>query len=479
MERKSRKIFKGIKEIVIILIFPLLCYAQNIEIEEEIEGLDLTIKKTEIFYIQPPITSSSLIIPELPEFKLEEKIEKEKIEIVEKVEITEKKEKEIIEQKKKIYLKGIIGNFKTKGFDIDYNDEKINLNFSNFYTENYRPKSEFFYSNFYFSLADIFNLDFKVGQIQLPGPITNPFLIERDFLNLKWDFRKDLNFLNFDFSHNFYFIEKDNAHFLNLKIDKKFEDFGLITEIGQKIFESQQNFSISEYIIFEKERFLIKGGLKFIEGDKLKFLPNFLFKVNQNLSIFFSSDFEIPDLWKDLIIENCKELKKEKILPEQIYIGGIKFENKNIKFEISHSYNKKYIWEDIDNNDLYQPYRENFELTNFLINSKIPLNDNLKIFFEIKKNFFEKEISYLPKYTGDSGIEFENKKIRFKIWNSFNGKRDFLKKELKSFSILNFELIFKGKTEIGFGLYNILNEKYEIFPDYPGEKRRFLFSIRF
>ncbi|MCM8786133.1 MAG: hypothetical protein NC827_02555 [Candidatus Omnitrophica bacterium] len=478
MERKSRKIIKRVKEIVIILIFPLFCYAQNIEIEEEILGQDLTTKKTEIFYILP-IPSPSLTFPQLPEIKLEEKGEKEKIEIVEKIEIPEEKEKEKFEEKRKIYLKGVIGNFKTKGFDINYNDEKINLIFSNFYTENYRPNSEFFNSNFCFSLANIFNLDFKIGQMQLPGPITNPFLIERDFLNLKWDFEKRLSFFNFNFFHNFYSIDKNNANFFKLKIDNDFENFVLVTEIEKDIFENQQNFSISEHIILEKEKFQIKTILKFVEGNGLKFLPNFLFKINENFSFFLNSDFEIPDLWKDLIIENCKELKKERILPEEIYKGGIKFEYRNIKFELSQSYNKRYIWENIDSNDLYEPHRENFYQTQFLINSKIPLNNNLKIFFEIEKNFFEKEILYLPEYSGNSGIEFENKKIKLKIWNSFNGERKFSKRDLKSFSTLNFELLFKGKIETCFGLYNIFNQEYEIFPDYPGEKRKFLFSIRF
>ncbi|HOK56070.1 MAG TPA: hypothetical protein PKV21_03090 [bacterium] len=479
MERKIRKVIERIKEIVLTLIFlfPLFTYSQNIDIYEEIEGKDLTEKKTKIFYIMPSITDINF--PQIPEVKIEEETKVE-TEITETKEIIEEKKIEAEKGKKKWFFNGKSGNFVTRGFDIVYNDEKMNFGISNFYTENYRKNSGFFYTRFYLSSSpNLFNLDFITGQMELPGPVKNPFEDKREFFYLNWDFKKRFSYFNFGFSHKFYAIDEEISHFLGFNMEKDFKSFKLNTEIEEDIFDNESVFSITEYIIFEKENFLIKPGLKFIEGSGLRFLPSFLFKINENFSVFLSSDFEIPDLWKDVIMENWKEIKKEKVLPEEIYKGGVKFQFKDTEFEISHSYNKKYLWEDIANNNLYQPFREKFEKTGFLLNSKIPLKDNLNLFLEIEKDIFDKKISFLPEYKHNAGIEFKNEKINFKIWNSFTGERHFIKEDLKSFSTLNFEITYRTKFEIGFGIYNILNEEYEIAPDYPGEGRKFLIYFKF
>ncbi|MCX7725692.1 MAG: hypothetical protein N2053_02455, partial [Chitinispirillaceae bacterium] len=44
---------------------------------------------------------------------------------------------------------------------------------------------------------------------------------------------------------------------------------------------------------------------------------------------------------------------------------------------ISHSFNKKYLWEKNENN-LYLPQKENFYQTSFLLNLNIPLTEKLK-----------------------------------------------------------------------------------------------------
>jgi hypothetical protein len=480
MERKIRKIIEGIKKIIItgIFSFSLFSYSQNIDIYEEIEGKDLSGKKTEIFYILPSIPFTTITFPQMPQIKIEEKeIEKEKTE--EKIEKKEEKV-EVEKEEKKNFFTIKLGNFATKTFDINYKDEKINIGFSTFYTKNYRENSDFFYNRFYFSsLKGPFAIDFSTGKMELPGPITNPFKIERDFSSLIWSFGKNLSDFNFDFSHKFYFVDERPFNFINLNIDKNFKNFKLNTEIEENIFEEGSIFSIGEYVVFEKERFSGKLGLKFFSGEGLAFLPQILFKINENFTFFVNSDFEIPDLLKDVITENWKELKNEKILPEKIYKGGIRFELKNIKFEISHSYNMIYLWEDYDSDYLYEPKREEFNQTNFLLNFQIPFSDKLNLFAEIEKNIFDREISFLPEDKNNAGIEFKNKNIKLKLWNSFLGKRHFIEGDLKSFTTLNFEINYKGKIEFGFGIYNILDEKYEIAPGYPGEKRKFLFYIVF
>lgn len=103
----------------------------------------------------------------------------------------------------------------------------------------------------------------------------------------------------------------------------------------------------------------------------------------------------------------------------------------------------------------------------------------MKLFLNLGKDFFDKEITYLPEETFEGGIEFKNKNLSFKIFNSYKGERNFKLKKLDGYSTLNFEINYKKNFEVGLAIYNILDKKFEIVPEYPGEKRKIIFYLRF
>lgn len=478
MERKSRKIIERNKIIIFILLFlPFISFSQNIDLFEEIEGKNLTEKKTVIFDITPSFPKN-LSFPKLPEIEIKETVEEETS--ISKI----RPETEIKQEKaKNLYFSFGFGSFATKIFNMDYKSKKIDFGISNLYTENYRKNSEIENFKFYSSIFDEsykFNFDISFGKNELPGPIKNPFDIERDFHSLNWAFSYYFKNLTFGFSHKNYSIEDDSIHFLNFNIEIPFKNFRFLTDLEKEIFESEFNiFGIAQYIIFENERFKISGGLKFIEDDGLRFLPEFLYKVNNNLSFFLNSYYRNTDLWKDVIMDNWKEIKNEKLKPEEFYKIGLRFNIKENILEISHSYNKKYIWEDIDNNFLYEPFKDKFWKTSFDLDSKIPFTDNLSLFLKLQKNIFDKKVVYLPEDNLECGILYKNKNLIFEISTNYTSERIFKTKEIKGYSILNFEISYKDKFEIGLGFYNIFNTRYEIAPDYPGEKRKFLLWLKF
>ncbi|MCM8817918.1 MAG: TonB-dependent receptor [Candidatus Omnitrophica bacterium] len=482
MERTFRKIIETTREIRFFL-FSVFCFAtllsfcQDINLFEEIEGKDLSEKKTIIFNIFP-VFPEEKIIPQLPKIELKE--EKQEI-----PPLSEKKHKEeIVEEKeeKKLFLNFKIGNFRTKSMDMNYIDKKIYLDIS-FYTENYRENSENKYYKMGFGFKDnrnYFNFGISIGTTELPGPIFLPFNIEREWFSVNWNYSREFKNFLFSISHKYYFIEEEKTNFLDLNIEKDFENFKLKTGIDAQIFQNNHNIcGFSQDFIFEDEKFLAKIGLKFYNERDLKILPEIIYKLNDNFSIFLNSYYRNPDLWKEVIMDNWKEIKEAKLSPEEIYKGGIKIEFKDTSFEISHSYNDIYVWEDSDLNGLYQPYKTNFWKTSFLFNSILPVTDKISIFFNFQKDIFDREIIYLPEEKFESGIEFKNKNFLFKLFNSYKGERKFSSKMIDGFSLLNFEVSYKNKFEIGAGIYNLLNKEYEIVPDYPGEKRKFLFWIKF
>jgi len=462
-----------LKKIILILFFSFLvnnCFSQQIELIEEIEGKNLSEKKTPIFPISPSI-SELIIIPELPEFKIEEKLE------------SEKKELEISKEEKggKFCFSFKFGSFSTEEISLNYNDENFNLNFSNFYTKNYRENSEIENSNFNFSILNEknnFNLNLIIGKIELPGPIKNPFNLERNFLSFNWNFNyTPFKNLILNLSHRYYDIE-DNTNFLEILIEKNFDNFKFISEIEEQIFKNNV-FSFSNYISFGNNKFLIQPGLKFIQKDGIKFLADFSYKFNDNFLIFFDSEYKNPDFWKELITDNWKELKKERLKPILFYKVGMKINVKETEFEISHSYNREYLWLDYNSNFLFEPYLEKFWKTSFILNSKIPINGQSKLFLKLEKDIFDKAIFYLPKDNFKLGFEYNNENFLIRIFNLYSGERKFPEEKMDSYNTLNLEITYKNKFETGFGIYNILNKKYFFLPNYPAEKRKFLIWFKF
>ena len=459
--------FKKIVKILFLFCLVQRCFCQTIELVEEIEGKNLSEKKTPIFSISPSI-QELINLPELPELKIREK------------KLVEKKELEILEEKKS-YFSFKFGSFSTREISLNYNKKNFGINLSNFYTKNYRENSEIENLNLNFSILNEknnFNFNLITGKIEIPGPIKNPFNFERDFLSLNWNFNyRPVEDLSFYFSHRYYDIE-ENTNFFDICIEKNFGKFNLITEIEEQIFKDNV-FSISNYISFEEKKFLVKPGLKFIQKDGIKFIADSFYKFNDNFLIFFDSEYKNPDFWKELITDNWKELKKERLKPNLFYKAGMKINIKGTEFEISHSYNREYLWIDYDSNFLYQPYLEKFWKTSFIFNSKIPINEQLKLFLKLKKDIFDKEIFYLPKDNFELGFEYNNENFLIRVFDLYIGERKFPEDKIDSYNTLNFEITYKNKFETGIGIYNILNKKYFSLPDYPAEKRKFLIWFKF
>jgi hypothetical protein len=348
---------------------------------------------------------------------------------------------------------------------LNYNEKNLNICLSNFYSENYRENSEIERFNFNFSVfneKNKFNLNFKTGKIELPGPVKNPFNLERNFLSLNWKLNYTLSqnlFLNF--SHRYYNID-DNTNFFNVYLEKDFDNFKLITGLEEQIFKNNV-FSLSNYISFEKEKFSLKPGIKFIQKDGVKFLADSFYKFNDKFLIFFDSEYKNPDFWEELIYDNWKEIKKDRLKPILFYRAGMKINLNETEFEISHSYNRQYLWIDYDSNFLYEPYLEKFWKTSFILNSKIPLNEYMKLFLKIEKDIFDKEIFYLPEDNFEFGFECKNKDFSIRIFDLYTGERRFPQEKIDDYNTLNLEITYKKKFETGLGIYNILNKKYFTF----------------
>jgi len=472
MERTFTKLFKGISKIMLFFGLWSECFSQSLDIIEKIEGKNLSRKKTPIFFIRPSISEEINLYDKFPEIKLEEKF-------IEKEEPISKQN----EQMRNLHFYIKFGSFLTNEFELNYKDKNFNLGMSNFYTKNYRENSEIEDLKFNFSIFDkenSFNFNFKTGKIELPGPIKKPFInIERDFLALNWNLTY-LPFENLSFylGHRYYNIEKEDTNFFDIFMDKNFGNFKLITGFEEQIFKDKI-FSFSNYICFEKEKLLIKPGLKFIEKEGVKFLLDSFYKFNDNFSIFLDSEYKTPDFWEELILNNWKEIKKENLKPILFYKAGMKINISKIDFEISHSYNRKYLWFDNDSNFLYEPYIEKFWQTSLFLNSKIPIRDNFNLLLDLKKNIFYKDIFFLPKNSFKFGFEYKNDNFSFELFDLYTGERRFPEEKINDFNTLNFEIIYKKKFEIGLGIYNLLNKKYEIVQDYIGEKRKFLIWLKF
>ncbi|MCM8806581.1 MAG: hypothetical protein NC926_01280 [Candidatus Omnitrophica bacterium] len=481
MERISRKLVERIKKLKFFILFFLiknLCFSQEINIFEEIEAKSLKEIKTKIFDIFPSYFEK-LILPELPEIKFEEPIIEKKEERVE----IEKKQPAKEEKKKNVYLTIKTGSFSTKKMDLDLIEKFVNFTLSFFHTENYRKNSEILnyeLKGFFEKENKILNIDLQFGEMSLPGPEINPLSLKRDFLSVNWLYSHKLENFYLNFSHNYYSIEEKLTNFLNLNIEKNLDYIKVLLNFeGQISKNSNSIFGFSPSLIFSRDNFLCKFSLKLYNDYGIKFLPEFFYNVNNNFSIFLESNYGNPDLWKDLITDNWKTIKEEKFSPEIKYKGGLKFNFQNLFLEVSHSYNNIYLWEYDDLSFLYIPEKTQFQKTSFILNSNFPISENLSFVFNLEKNIFYREIMYLPTEKFLLGFDCKYKDFSFKFYNTFTGKRRFNVKETNEFNLLNLEIAYKKNIEFGLGIYNVLNKNYEIAPYYPGEKRKFLFWIKF
>lgn len=483
MEREGRKILTKYKKLILIfLVNSIFLFSQGIEINEEIIGKDLSEKKTPIFDIYFFPFKYEIQIPEIPRVELNEEIEKESeisySEIIEEKTKTNNEKKEI--EKGKFSLIFQFGNFSTSNFLADYVEKNLKINFAIFYSENYRENSEEIKNKIGFLFdceKNKFSINFNMGKFELPGPTINPLTNERNWINFDLGFYKKVESLNFEIIDRFYYIDNETTNFSEIIFEKKVDIFKSKTSLSCQIFNREFSiWGIYQGFIYELEKIFFDMGLKFIEDYGVKFQPNILYKINQNINFFISSKYDIADIYKELIEENWKNLLKEKLPPEESYKIGFEINLERLNAEFSHSYNKEIIWTNMVNNFLYNPERKKFWTSKSLINLSFP-NNNSIFFLDIRKNFLDENTYGIPELEFIYGFRLKKENWEFKLRNNYTGERKFKNKNLDSFNILDFELTYKEK--FGIGVYNILNEEYEIVPYYPGCKRKFLLWLKF
>jgi len=452
------------KNFFLFLFFASFVFAEEIRLpEEKIFGESKEITKTEIFIFYPEI--SKIRFPEIktPEIEIG-KIKREK----------EKKKKNTI------YLAG--GSFYTTDFYFSHREQSLFYKIYNHYTRGFRENDSKYFSGITFNQKKeryALFLNLEKTKEELPGPLSFPFSTARTGHNLSCRLNLYLDKkTTFSLFQNYYKIDELKNLFSSLKIKKEFNPFlSEITFRRQDFFHNFSENSFSTGIYFKKEK--IKGGgkIKVIESSGTRFIPYFVYPFTANLNLEINGFYRIPDLWKDIIGENWREMKKETLKPEEGYwitlIYNKEGENYKINSGTKYTWFKSfYTWSDIDKNFLFQPFSENFNQVSFYLNYSKNFNTNLRYFFDFEKSIRSKDIEYFPENIGNSGFIFTYLPIIFKLWAQYNGKRISNGEEIGSFVLINCDIKYKReKWEAGIKIENIGNKKFFEVEGYPGERR--------
>ena len=472
MGRIGREEIEGIAKMKKIFLFFIIFFlinnakAQQIKLEEEIVGEDLSIKKTEIFSYSIP--ELEIKFPPLPVLNIKKE---------------ERKGKE-----NKIVVE--VGSYPSFKIYFSRNCKNYTVNFCNIFSNGYRENDSFIHKEISFKYKmeeKNISFGFLNRNMGLPGPVFSPFTESRNSYSMKILF-ENIKPVKFKISHNYYSVENMRSHFLKFlfsfkksKIENK--NFLQIYDFIDEFL----NCTFSSGILFSKENFKIGGSIKFIAGEGVRFLPYFDGNFG-NFSVSLKSDYSIPDFWYDFINFNYKEIKGEKLKPFEKYKFMVKYSKRNgsFSFDINLSANllkRFYIWDDIDLNYLAEPVGvEDAFCSSAGIGVSKKLK-NVRIFMDYKRDFYNKDVNYLPEGEGKAGIFLKKGKFEGKLWIEHKGKRKFSDGVFGSFTILNSSLLYKiGKDTIfGIRLNNITGKEYNLFKGYPAEGREILtfFLIEF
>ncbi|MCM8761898.1 MAG: hypothetical protein NC905_02790 [Candidatus Omnitrophica bacterium] len=447
--------------------------------EERITGEDIRIEKTRLFFLSPPYFN--ITIPEIPE-PIGKSVEAEGI--------TEGKPYEG-------YVSFTIGSYNTIKNILSYHSitERSEYLFDletllsgGYRDNNQRQKMEF---NFQSNSSDSkLSLGLSQGSTELPGPEGHPFNIERDFLS----FNTGFSFLKIQdlipsISQRFYRIDNaDEINFttLNLLIDK----YPVIFETGIERYDVfDEGFSTTSFYqsIHKKQgRLNIGGTLKVIERYGARFLPSLSYNINEGVTLNLVGIYIIPDIYRDIISDEYKEIIGYNVAPEEEYKISLvlqkKFTDTDLCLDISSSYRDNfYGWKDINGNGLFEPCPQQYWQAGINFEIKHTLTDYIKWFFKGEKRFLSKDIDFYPEEVFDTGLTVNYKKTRGKLWLSYTGERRFSGKELGSTSVINTEIVFTNQKLIEWGimLYNITDRDNFKVPGYPAEGRNIMLFIRF
>ncbi|MCM8829552.1 MAG: hypothetical protein NC824_00935 [Candidatus Omnitrophica bacterium] len=469
-----------IKSVLTLIWISLVLNGLSQEIklpEERITGEDIRIEKTRIFLLSTP--SFNITIPEIrePIGELEEGI-------------TEWKTYEG-------YVSFTLGSYDTAKNTLFYHSttEKLEYLFDleTLLSSGYRDNSQRQKTGFNFqrnSLDSKLSFGLSQGSIGLPGPEDYPFNIERDFLsfNTGFSFVKSQDFIP-SISQCFYRIDNtDEINFTTLKllIDK----YSLMFETGIERYDVfDEGFSTTSFYqsIHKKlERLNIGGTLKVIERYGVRFLPSLTYNINEDITLNLISTYIIPDLYRDIISDEYKEIMGYNFAPEEEYKASLVFQKKftdtYMCLDISLSYRDNfYGWNDKDGNGLFEPYPQQYWQAGVNFEVQHTLTDYIKWFFKGEKRFLSEDIDFYPEEVFDTGLTVNYKKSRGKLWLSYTGERRFLGKELESTPVINTEIVFTKEKllELGIMFYNITDRNNFKVPGYPAEGRNIMSFIRF
>lgn len=463
--------------IVFLLFFFItsLVLGQNIEVPETvITGSDKSIYKTPIIFYPHNVQIKIPQPPEIPQEYLKQKP-------------TQKQdEKKIIENKTKIsneftMLAGKFGyiysDFLFKSPDLYFslgllNDDSYRSHDGKkiFEIHTKKPITE----NLFFAI-EFWNCLKEVPQ---PGPYrtkhTTTLHMKMDYLTENYNFSaewKKNSLAKLEQTEGFFTLKKSSGNFT----------FG--TMIGVDYFAEKNNRLILLSGEYKNKNMSASIALKNI-GDDIRILPSLTIYTEKNnikLQTCFSSRFDFPDLWQKVGEQPHLDMKNIFLPPEEIYSafgevsGKIKGTNFSIKGVLSYE-KLGYHWLDIDNDNLYEPQILKDNLVNMV---GITLSRNFEKFYvesghfwynqEKKKSGFFQNMSYIS-------AGFDAGKLNTHLQLNHLGKQTFDEERVKPYTLLSATISYSinPETKLFCRFNNIIGEKYQIAPGYPGRPFDFI-----
>ncbi|HOL49654.1 MAG TPA: TonB-dependent receptor [bacterium] len=439
--------------------------AQNIEIPETIvTGKDRNIYKTPIFIYHHDIQIKFPEIPKVPQQYL--KIRK----------VPDHK-------KEKIVLEHALNEFSTFGgkfgflfSSLQFSYPEWNMRLSMMNDDSFRShdKKNVIESSFQVFPVEKFSVDFAYWNCFKEIPDTDrkkhTVLTDINFFfkdeNIQWMLNGFCNTLSK--------VQESHGTF---EIKKFVGDFTLGGAIGYDNFAGKGNGIYEIAGGYANKNFQSELVLKTI-GDQTKILPsmNMNFeKQNTKLQTGISSNFDFPNLWKQIGQESYLDMKKIYLAPEENYAVYCEVSHKikdvimKVKGEIT--YEKiSYNWKDIDNDNLYEPC---VLKNNTITTIDIGMAKRSKTFYiETCYTLFnrEKKKSGFPENMGYIKTGFVAGKFIPEIMVSYTGRKKFDTVELGGYALFSalFSYEISKNTKFFCEFNNIFNNKYREAPGYNG-----------
>jgi len=467
-KRKFKKNTVGI--LIIFFFLSIYIFPQEINLyEEKIFEKDLSIKKTEIQIFTFPQISISF--PDVPLIHLEDSYEEEKNYIDIKAGSFSSFYTDLFSKWEKNFSQYLF-NFKT-GYSNGYREnDMINETYLEFGIKTEKP-----FLNF--------TTNFLNKNIELPGPTFSPFSSTRNSenSNVSIQYKPDKEPFLFEISNKSYKTENFSSNYITLGCIIEKENINIKNYFERQDFwEYFCNNSISSGIFYKNGNICFGGNVKGITEYGERFLPYCDISFLEGFKFKIDGKYEIPNFWYDFQNINYKELKPEKIPPSESYSATISYQKEIkksfLKFDISEIWWKNfYIWKDNDSNFLLEPFSEKDLWETFF---NLEFNQKIKpisyFFIRFNKDFFQRDIDYIPESNLETGFGFKNDNSEGKVWFSYTGEKVFSPVTIEEYLLCNCEFLWgvKKNIRLGFDVYNIFNQEYEYAPGYPGEKRKIL-----